>query len=415
MLAVMERDYDMIVVGGGPAGTTAALYARSAGLSVLLIDKARFPRDKVCGDAVASKSVGVLRDLGLLDELRLEPHEPIDAAVLSSPSGAIFRVDLNPSPGPSPRHLVCRREVLDRVLFDAVRKTSDTIEGRAVTGLIRDEGLVCGVEWRDGEARRRATAGVVIGADGFSSTVARDVGAYRYDSRRWWVATRAYYRGLDCAPNTAEVHYVAETLPGFLWLFPTGDGVTNVGVGLVHHDLKRRKTGLRAVHESVISSPRFRARFAAAEPIGTVRGWNLPTPNEARTLHGGGFLLVGDAAGLVDPFSGEGIGNAMCSGEVAARVAAAACAERDFTAARLAEYADSLWAALDRRELALHYRLRSLARHRRLVDLVIGRAAAHRGTPEWISSMTSGADALERKQKLVSPLTYIKLLFKGRP
>jgi flavin-dependent dehydrogenase len=270
---------------------------------------------------------------------------------------------------------------------------------------------VRGVVCREGGVERTVRAEIVVGADGFDSVVARRLGHYRHDSSRWFVATRGYYRGLEVAPGVVEVHFLEQTLPGFLWIFPTGDGIANVGLGLVHGDLKRRGVRLRDVHEAVLQHPRLRGRFGRAERIGHVQGWNLPTPDFARTLAGDGFLLVGDAAGLVDPFSGEGIGNALVSGRVAAGVITEALRDGEGAHA-LARYPEYLWKALDARELSLHYRLRALARHARVIDFVVGRAAAHADVLDWLRAMTSASGALGRKQDLLSPLTYVRLALK---
>ena len=417
----MATEFDAAVVGAGPAGVATALYAHRHGLSVILLDKSLFPRDKVCGDAVARKSLGYLRDLGILDDVRMEAHEPISNAVLAAPNGRSIRLDLKGN-SPHAPHMICRRRIFDDALVRAARLRVDVREGATVTGVLRgNRGDVCGVRYTSaGNTEHELTARVVVGADGFNSVVARSLGHYRHDTKRWWVATRQYFRGLAVDPETVEVHYVDDTLPGFLWMFPTGDGAVNVGVGLVHRDAKQRG-GIRAVHERVLESPRFRERFRTAAPLEDVRGWNLPTPDSRRVLHGDGFLLAGDAAGLVDPFSGEGIGNAMCSGEVAARVIARACVSRrasgsndTLDATALAEYPRLLLDELDRRELSIHYRLRSLARRRWLLNFLIGRAASHRGVLNWLSSMTDEHGTLNRKRALTSPLTYLRLIFKGK-
>ena len=397
----------VVVVGAGPAGAVTALFAARSGLDVVLIDRRTFPRDKICGDAIARKSLSVLRELDIsLDDAGGVPREPIGRAVLSSPAGHRIEVDLSTRDEPAP-HLVCRREIFDDALVRAARTRLDVREHVAVTDVLREGNRVCGVVCRENGVDREIRADVVVGADGFNSVVARKLGIYRHDPR-WYVATRGYYRGLDVAPNTVEVHFVKETLPGFLWVFPTGDGIANVGLGLVHRDIKRRRVRLRDVHEAVLQLPRFRERFAKTERIGEVHGWNLPTPDFSRTLSGDGFLLAGDAAGLVDPFSGEGIGNAMVSGKVAAEL----CEEiiRGEHAAH--EYTARLRSAIDAREIHLHYRLRELARHAGLVDMLVGRAAAHRDVLEWMRRMTAEEENVARKRALLSPLTYARLWFR---
>jgi geranylgeranyl reductase family protein len=418
----MNRDYDLIVVGAGPAGATTALFARRAGLRVLLLDKRRFPRDKTCGDAVARKSLGIVRELGLLDAVRSQIHEPIRSAVLCSPNRKSLRIDLD---GPRRRdarravedssspHVVCRRIFFDNILVQAAKNEMDVLENCTVTGLLVEKGRVCGVTCKtEDRVYRRFTADVVVGADGYNSIVTRRLGFYRFDSERWFAATRAYYSGLACPANTVEIHFIDETLPGFLWIFPTGDGVANVGLGMIHKDVKKHGVGLHRIHHDIIDSPRLRDRFKGAELVGRITGSHLPTPDWRRTIHGGGFMLVGDAAGLVDPFSGEGIGNAMSSGKVAARVAAQASAAGDFSAAALAKYPKALWQELHEPELKLHYRLRRVARRGSLINFIIGRAAARPGVLEWISSMTAERDTLTRKRELASPLTYLKLLLR---
>ncbi len=401
---------DVAVVGAGPAGAATALYAARAGLDVTLIDKRTFPRDKICGDAVARKSLSHLREMGILASVQGVTNELIGRAILSSPNGREVAIDLSSHDEPSP-HMVCRREIFDNALVDAVRSRCTLIEGAAVTDVLRSGARVDGVTIRDGAGQREIRARVVVGADGFDSVVARRLGLYKHDSSRWFVATRGYYRGLDVAPRTVEVHYFDETLPGFLWFFPTGDGITNVGLGLVHLDLKRRHVKLRDVHEAVIASPRMRERFRRTERIGDVHGWNLPTPDFSRTICGDGFLLAGDAAGLVDPFSGEGIGNALDSAKVGASVIAQALQTGDAkeAARTLASYPKRLWGAVDGREISLHYQLRSLARSRRVIDFLVGRAAARPDVLSWLQSMTSEQGAVARKRDLLSPLTYAKL------
>jgi geranylgeranyl reductase family protein len=408
----MQERYDVIIVGAGPAGVSTALYAKRRGVSVLLVDKRRFPRDKICGDGISTKSMGYLRDLGILDEVRAQSHEQISAAILGAPSGAQVHFALNPEGNPENPNVVCRREIFDNILVRAARQEVDVLEGWAVNDiLLTPGGGACGIRCQSPDGDLRQYAGrVIVGADGFNSIVARRLGAYHHDKDRWLVATRQYFRDLDIPPHTAQLHFLEDTLPGFFWLFPTGDGTANVGLGSVHATIKRQG-GLRGMHERILASDRFRKLFARATSVSDIKGWNLPTPNRKRIICGDGFVLVGDAAGVVDPFTGEGIGNAMCSGEVAARAITKAFESAETSRVELSEYAVLLWKELGERELARRYRLRSLARHRGLINLIVGRAAKHAGTLDWLAKMTYEADGPKRMRALLSPLTYLKLLF----
>jgi geranylgeranyl reductase family protein len=406
------RVHDVVIVGAGPAGAATALYAAREGLDVVLIDRCAFPRDKICGDAVARKSVAHLRELGVLERVRAVEHAPVGRALLGSPRGHSVDVDLS-SPDDDTPHLVCRRELLDNALVDAAREHATVLEDTRVTGVLRDGRRVSGVTVQSNGTTRDVHARAVVGADGFNSVVARQLDLYRHDGTRWCVATRGYYRNLDTQPGTVEVHFLPETLPGFLWIFPAGGGIANVGLGLVHAALKRRGVGLRDLHEAVLALPRFRQRFAAAQRVGDVHGWNLPTPDFDRIIAGDGFLLAGDAAGLVDPFSGEGIGNAMDS----ARIAAGVIARQKRSGAAsfdLSAYPTELWRTLDRGELELHYRLRRLARHAGLIDFLVGRAAAHAEVLAWLRRMTAARDAVASKRELTSPLAWARLLMMRR-
>lgn len=405
----MQADYDAIIVGGGPAGSTCALYAAQNNVNVLLLDKKAFPRDKICGDAISGKSVIYLRELGLLPKVDQAPGVKVFGVIFSSPNGKQTYIKFSPSYADRLSYgYVCRREVFDNILFQAAKERVEVRERFTVDRILMEGDQVVGVAGREANGRRREfTAKVVVGADGYQSVLLRQMKLYQIDPRHWVIATRAYYRGVKGLTDAIEIHFVKDVLPGYFWIFPLENGLANVGLGMLHGKIKKNGISLREAHIAATRNPYFRERFANAELIGGIRGWNLPLGSKKRPVHGNGFLLIGDAAGLIDPFSGEGIGNAMASAKLAAEVLADVCPGHDFSAHTLQIYADRLWAMLWP-ELSVSYKLQLVGRIRPLVNLVIDRAAKYQEVRDWIAAMMIG---IAPRSDLTSPKTYLRLLF----
>ncbi|HED10945.1 MAG TPA: NAD(P)/FAD-dependent oxidoreductase [Caldithrix abyssi] len=405
--------YDLIIVGGGPAGAAATLFAQKYDLSVLLIDKENFPRDKICGDAVSGKSMTILKELDLLEEASRLAHCRIDSILFGSPSGHQLSIGLSENRHlKMPGGLLIKRKEFDALLFEKASRVADRVEnGFKVTGLLWDEEeTVCGVRGRYGESGGTVEfqGRLVLGADGFNSIVARKSGLYNHDPRHWVVALRQYYTGVQTRDNQIEIHYLRETQPGYFWIFPLAGGWTNVGVGMLHDTIKKEKIDLKRVLAAALENEVFKKRFAAAKPMEEPRGWNLPVGSLHRKNHGDGFMLLGDAAGLIDPFTGEGIGNALYSGKFAAETAFRALLRDDVSEESLKEYDYHLWKKLGN-ELSVSTRLQKVGRHQALLNFVIGKAERSEEVRDIISGMMRNAVP---KKQLANPLFYLKLLFK---
>ncbi|MBI4529967.1 MAG: geranylgeranyl reductase family protein [Candidatus Latescibacteria bacterium] len=404
--------YDLIIVGGGPAGATAALYAGRQGMKTLLLEKERFPRDKVCGDALSGKSVAVLRELDLLHKTRHLPGAVIRSITFGSPDSTETNIDFRRSGyGDSLIGFVIRRRIFDHFLFEEARKTVDTcIEGFTVRELILKEGQVSGIRGGqagcDEEVEYRGR--IVLGADGFRSIVSRKTGMYKHEPRHWVVALRCYYQNVKGLTDQIELHYLDEVLPGYFWVFPLENGYANVGIGMLYEYIKRRNVNLRDALHVAIHSPRFRDRFVEAQALEEPVGWNLPVGSKHRRIYGDGFMLLGDAAGLIDPFTGEGIGNAMYSARCAVETAREACEAGDVSAAFLARYDERLWRTIGD-EMKVSTRLQQLGRLRFLMNFFIGKAAQNQEVRDIICGMIANTIP---KHKLTNPLFYLKLLLK---
>ena len=413
-----EDIFDLIIVGAGPAGSTAALYAHRKGLKTCLLDKATFPRDKVCGDALSGKSIAILHDLGLLEQVAQLPGATIREVVFGSPDHVQARVDLRrydhrdlltgksmPMEG-----FVIRREVFDAFLFEEARQTVHTcLEGFTVKDLIREGDQVVGVQGISASGDERKIRGrIVLGCDGFNSIVARKAGLYKHDPAHWVVALRCYYEGVAELTDQIELHFVDEVLPGYFWVFPMENGRANVGIGMRHDHLKRRRVDLKEALHQVISRPPFADRFAHARPLEAPVGWNLPVGSTRRKSYGNGFLLLGDAAGLIDPFTGEGIGNALYAARVAVEIASEALVANDCSENVLRAHEDRLWDAIGD-ELKISTRMQRLGRWRPLLNFTIHKAAHDDRVSDLICGMMANAVP---KKALTNPLFYLKLLFR---
>ena len=402
--------YDVIIVGAGPAGTTAALYAHRLELKCILLDKAVFPRDKICGDALSGKSVRIMRELDILDELDNLDGSEINRITFGSPKNIQFDVNLKGTQNNDQitKGFVIPREIFDNYLFEKANAVADTRQGFSVKDLIFENNYVVGVKGKTRSGKEEEfCAPVVMGCDGSNSIVARKLGLYEMEMDHTSVAVRCYYEGVKGLTDQIELHYVKEVNPGYFWLFPAGDGRANIGIGLSKSDMKKENRTLRQIMDEVTQTEYFKEQFADAKQLERPVGWNLPLGSIHRKNHGNGFMLLGDAAGLVDPFTGEGIGNAMVSGQYAMEVAAKSKLSGDFSEKAFAEYDELLWREIGK-ELRTSTKLQSLARSKFLLNFVINRASRN----EEVQNIISGMLANEiPKDELSSPLFYFKILF----
>ena len=419
--------YDCIVVGGGPGGSTAAALLSKRGKRVLLIEKEKFPRDKTCGDAMSGKSLAMLDELGLTGAVEKADHEEIKGVLFSSPNGSVaairfgnggrqmekpggnFPEEGQAGSGRIGKGYTCRRQVYDNLLFQNAKKHCDTMEGMAATSLVKENGTVAGVKANGADGKEYEFRGkMVIGADGVNSVVAREIRGADVDPGHTCIAYRAYYSGVGGMTGCLEIHFVKSIMPGYFWIFPMENGIANVGVGMMMGDMKKQGADLgKAMGDILKNNPLFKERFANAKMVSPLKAWSLPLGSKKRKVHAQNVLLVGDAAGLVDPFSGEGIGNAMLSGKIASEVAYEALVAGDTSEHFLTRYEERLWDAVWN-ELSTSYKMQKVGKVEFLLNFVVGKAARSPRAREAISGTLSNKEA---KKEYSSPLFYLKLLF----
>jgi flavin-dependent dehydrogenase len=207
--------------------------------------------------------------------------------------------------------------------------------------------------------------------------------------------------------GSLEIHFVKSLMPGYFWIFPLENGLANVGVGMVMDDMKKYNVNLqKAMLDAIEKNPLFSERFKNAKLVSPIKAWSLPFGSKRRKVHDDNVLIVGDAAGLVDPFSGEGQGNALLSGKLAAQVAAGAIDSGDTSASALAKYDTMLWGEVWN-ELQTSYNMQKLGRYEWLLNFVVGKAATSPKAREAIAGTFTNKEA---KGEYASPLFYLKLL-----
>ena len=406
-----SKQCDVLIVGAGPAGSTCAMFLAKKGVKVLLLDRASFPRDKTCGDAISGKSARVLKELGLDKDLEKRDHAKIYGVLLSSPNGSMVEIPIPKQADGKARYGYCaRRMVYDNFLFENAKKAVDAIEKFNVTDIIAENDHVVGVKGIDlhSNEEREYRTKMVVGADGAHSILAKKLKVDEVDDAHYVSAIRAYYKGVEGMKGMIEIHFVEDLMPGYFWIFPLENGLANVGVGMLFKDLKKKKISLKnSMFKAIENNSLFKERFKNAKLEGEVKGWTLPLGSKHRKLTFNGCVLLGDAASLIDPFTGEGVGNAMTSGQIASEVIADAIKQNNFSTEFLAAYEQRLWAKLDP-ELKTSYRLQRMGSNKFLLNFVMGKAAKKEKIREVISHTLVEEVPLKN---IVSHLGLLKLLF----
>ncbi|MEE2811734.1 MAG: geranylgeranyl reductase family protein [Candidatus Thermoplasmatota archaeon] len=412
--------YDVIVVGGGPGGSASASYMAMAGHRVLLLEKAVWPRDKTCGDAVGGKSLKHVEEIGLKTTLEETNHFRVDGIVFSSPNGTEVRISL-------PEDEVENREAgysLPRRQFDTLMFRNatgqtrdaggDVIQDFTVTEVHLEDGKITGVSGivggkRSGNETLTFTAPLTIGAGGYNCPVARTITEAHdepmVDKDHYCGAYREYWTGVGGCEDwkgAIEIHFIDGVIPGYFWIFPVGDGIVNVGIGMVITEMDKQKVKLRGLQDWVIREhPKFSKRFENATMVeGSGKGWQLPfgSPRKnppsfqpRRSAMRGG-ICVGDAASLVDPFTGEGIGNALLSAKLASEVFGAGNYSEEFTEEGAVEYQNRLWDELSP-ELTNSFKLQRLVKKKRLMNFFIGKASRKIEIQRALTDMIASKEA----------------------
>jgi geranylgeranyl reductase family protein len=305
---------DVVVVGAGPAGAAAAVTLARANRQVMLVDKAAFPRDKCCGDGLTTLALRELETLGL-DPAKVPNWRTVEAAWLRSPSGREIRVPLPPA-GQGIFAATTPRRELDAALVELARTAgADVREGHALTGITQHERHVDVELSGIGTVRAR----YVIAADGMWSPTRKLLGIGEQGYRGEWSAFRQYARNVTGpAKDRLYVWFEPDLLPGYMWSFPLPDGRVNIGFG-VPRDAERKGREMKDLWAELLTRPHVvEALGPDVELEDRHTAWPIPAGIDQAVLSEGRVLFVGDAVRATDVMTGEGIGQAVLTGRLAA-------------------------------------------------------------------------------------------------
>jgi flavin-dependent dehydrogenase len=352
--------------------------------------------------------------MGLIEAVESLPHVKIPGFELTSPDGTCVDIPFRERYGVSEYGYCIRREIFDDMVFQYAKKhTARTIESFIVKELVKEASGIhnkvvgvkgCTVEGEEGVFR----SSVVVGADGFNGTVSKQLGIEKLDPAHLFVSVRGYFRGVKDLKPRIELHFLEETVPGYFWIFPVEKDLANVGIAMIIQDVRKRKASPRNQLLDVLkNSSAIASRFKDSMMIdGTLKTGVIPCGSKRVRSYGDGWLLVGDAASLADPFTGEGIGNALYSGKLAAETILKAHREDDYSSSQLSSYEEAIRDTFDS-QLRNSSMIQSRARNSRFVDLVIHKAAGSRGLRELIADWLN--NPVERKSYM-SRLSYLRIM-----
>lgn len=328
----MDSKYDVIVVGAGPAGSSASYFLGNEGVNTLLLDKEQFPRQKLCSGGISPRGLRTLDEMDFMHTIE-DKFQKIEGARIFAPNGNIIEGTIPKTEGFRDYGYVIPRKTLDEMLFNHVLQ-AESVEFRQeeVIDLVTDSrsGYVKGIKIKNGE---EIYSKVVVLASGAASRLARNHGLTngRRDNIR---GLESWRENVKTGDGKINVYYHENLLPGYFWVFPEGNGEANVGLGLWDLE-KHREIDIHGIFDEILSSEEMSGLIGGSTVTQKPRMWPIPYRELGEFQIYDGLIEVGDAGGFANPFTGEGIYYALDSGKFAATAIVDALRKEDVSAGGL--------------------------------------------------------------------------------
>lgn len=347
--------YDVAIIGAGPAGCCCALALKDAGLNVVLIDKSNFPREKVCGDAISGRAIKTLKSISpiyydVLNHLELK-HATKKTAIYFNGKEIIFTW--------VGEAYTCTRVEFDNLLLNLVRKYTKTdIFLNQTVSKVENKTDYISITTNEKTVFK---AKFIVGADGANSIVAKHLAYKKVDKNKYGASIRTYFSGVtNIETDTNYIFLDKKFFKGYIWIFPYINNMANVGMGVLSSEIKKYDVSIKNMFNDYISTnPILIEKLKNATQFGEISGGVLPFGSNIGNISGNRFILTGDSASLVSATTGDGIGNAMLSGKIAAKTIIECFYKNDFSEKFIKRYNIYLDKAIGK-EIRMHYRIQQI-------------------------------------------------------
>ncbi len=413
---IHKYDCDVLIAGGGPAGSALAFHLAKKGLKIIVAEAERFPRDKICGDGVSPIALCELDAMGIKEWKKFSLANEISKVGLFIKDDKVFINLSKPEHLPFHARIIPRME-LDNWIYETAKKAGAHYleDTRLINYTITDSGVTAQV--KHNLTIKQIKAKVIVGADGSSSSVSRQLQGSKHADEFQLLGLRAYYENINGPTNRVDIYFTGESFPGIFWLFPKGATGANIGMACISSTLPHKPANIKNLLAGHLeNNPDIKERIGNGNAEGKIDGWILKFFNPNSILTGNRILLVGDAAGLINPLSGDGIQYALLSARWAAEILYDCFKQDDLSANALFNYRKKVDKELGY-DFALSNLLVQFARNKtltpvwmKILSIMISRAKEDKDYADTIAGIFEGTYP---SQKALNSNFILKSLFQG--